>query len=223
MRFTERLHKKVMPIWKKSHDHPFVQGIGHGTLDQDKFRFYMIQDYLFLIDYAKLFGIGAIKANDLKTMGQFAKLLDATLNEEMALHREYAKKFGILEAELENAQASPITLAYSHYMLHVGQNGSLAELVASLLPCMWSYSEIGKELSKLNGALSHEFYGEWVQMYSSEEFGELAAWLIGLLDELAEGKLEAELSRLEEIFVNTSRYEYMFWDMSYHQSMWPTE
>ncbi|MCM3193900.1 thiaminase II [Priestia megaterium] len=220
MKFSERLYEKLQPIWRQNHNHPFVQGMGDGTLEKEKFRFYMIQDYLYLIDYAKLFAIGAMKATDLQTMGKFAALLHSTLNEEMSLHREYAKKFEISEKELEKAQPSPTTLAYTHYMLHVGQSGTLAELVAALLPCMWSYWEIGKELSEKPGA-NNEFYREWIEMYSSEEFGELATWCINLFDSLTEDKSEAELEKLEEIFLNTTRFEYMFWDMAYNEAMWP--
>lgn len=220
MKFSERLYEKLQPIWRQNHNHPFVQGMGDGTLEKEKFRFYMIQDYLYLIDYAKLFAIGAMKATDLQTMGKFAALLDSTLNEEMSLHREYTKKFEISEKELEKAQPSPTTLAYTHYMLHVGQSGTLAELVAALLPCMWSYWEIGKELSEKPGA-NNEFYREWIEMYSSKEFGELATWCINLFDSLTEEKSEAELEKLEEIFLNTTRFEYMFWDMAYNEAMWP--
>ncbi|ANF44919.1 MULTISPECIES: thiaminase II [Priestia] len=220
MKFSERLYEKLQPIWRQNHNHPFVQGMGDGTLEKEKFRFYMIQDYLYLIDYAKLFAIGAMKATNVQTMGKFAALLDSTLNEEMSLHREYAKKFEISEKELEKAQPSPTTLAYTHYMLHVGQSGTLAELVAALLPCMWSYWEIGKELSEKPGA-NNEFYREWIEMYSSEEFGELATWCINLFDSLTEDKSEAELEKLEEIFLNTTRFEYMFWDMAYNEAMWP--
>ncbi|ADE67918.1 MULTISPECIES: thiaminase II [Priestia] len=220
MKFSERLYEKLQPIWRQNHNHPFVEGMGDGTLEKEKFRFYMIQDYLYLIDYAKLFAIGAMKATDVQTMGKFAALLDSTLNEEMSLHREYAKKFEISEKELEKAQPSPTTLAYTHYMLHVGQSGTLAELVAALLPCMWSYWEIGKELSEKPGA-NNEFYREWIEMYSSEEFGELATWCINLFDSLTEDKSEAELEKLEEIFLNTTRFEYMFWDMAYNEAMWP--
>ncbi|MFC0472583.1 thiaminase II [Halalkalibacter kiskunsagensis] len=223
MKFSERLYEKLQPIWRKNHAHPFVQGIGDGTLDREKFRFFMIQDYLYLIDYAKLFALGAMKAEDVETMGKFAKLLDSTLNEEMSLHLKYAKKFEIEELEFKQAKPAPTTLAYTHYMLHVGQNGTLADLVAAVLPCMWSYWEIGKELNERPGANEHEFYGEWIQMYSSEEFGELAHWCIDLLDTLTEGKPELELEKLEEIFLNTTRFEYMFWDMSYKQEMWPTD
>ena len=223
MRFSQRLLEKLKPIWRKNHSHPFVQEMGAGTLDPDKFRFYMVQDYLYLIDYSKLFALGAVKATDLEDMNVFAALLHATLHEEMSLHRQYASRFGITREELENADPSPITLAYTHYMLHSGQNGTLAELVAALLPCAWSYWEIGKELNEIPGASEHELYGDWIKTYSSEEFGQTAQWCIDLLDKLAVGKSEAELLQLEKIFLNTTRYEYMFWDMAYNKEMWPTD
>ena len=106
-------------------------------------------------------------------------------------------------------------------MLQVSQNGTLAELVASLLPCMWSYWEIGKILNEEPGASEHEFYGEWIRMYASDEFGKLANWCIDLMDQLAEGKSDAELRHLVDIFLNTTRFEYMFWDMAYQEEMWP--
>lgn len=223
MKFSERLLAKVFPIWNKNHNHPFVQGIGDGTLAIEKFRFYLIQDYIYLIDYAKVFALGAVKSTDLETMGKFAMLLHSTLNEEMELHRQYAKRLGISVEELEKAKPASTTLAYTHYMLHISQNGTLAELVSSLLPCMWSYWEIGKALNELDDANQHEFYGEWISMYASDEFGELAKWCINLIDQLAEGKNESELKGLEDIFLNTTRFEYMFWDMAYNEMMWPTD
>ena len=141
----------------------------------------------------------------------------------MELHRQYAKKFSVTLEELEAAKPSPTTLAYTHYMLHVSQNGTLAELVAALLPCMWSYWEIGKDLKSREGASEHEFYGEWISMYASEEFGQLATWCIDLMDELTDGKPEIELAKLEEIFLNTTRFEYMFWDMAFNENMWPID
>ncbi|MBP1964124.1 thiaminase II [Paenibacillus aceris] len=223
MTFSGRLYDQLQPVWRRNHMHPFVQEMGAGTLNLEKFRFYMIQDYLYLKDYAKLFALGAVKSDDLAVMGKFAALLHSTLNEEMSLHRTYAARFGISKEELELAKPSPVTLAYTHYMLHTAQNGSLADLTAALLPCMWSYSEIGKELSRVPGASEHEYYGEWIKMYSSEEFGGLAQWCIELLDQLTEGKPESELVRLEEIFLNTTRYEYLFWEMAYRMEGWPAE
>ncbi|MFD1064673.1 thiaminase II [Oceanobacillus locisalsi] len=221
MTFTERIRQSADSIWEKSHQHPFVQGIGNGTLDIEAFKFYMCQDYKYLIEYSKVIAMGTVLAKDLDTMSGFAKSLDETLNFEMDLHRQYAERLGISKEALEATVPGPVTLAYSSNMLAEAQKGSLASLIAAILPCAWSYYEIGLELAKKPGALEHEQYGEWVKMYSSDEFGSIGKWLIEKLDELAKGCTEAELDDLEAIFLNTSRYEYMFWDMAYNRESWP--
>ncbi len=101
------------------------------------------------------------------------------------LHCQYAGKLGISKEELEAAQPAPTTLAYSHYMLAVAHSGSIAHLLAALLPCLWSYWSIGKELSRIPGSTEHPFYGIWVKMYSSEDFGQLARWAIDLMNQEA--------------------------------------
>lgn len=222
MKFSQLLYDNVQEIWEKTHHHPFINGLGAGNLSVEYFIRYMKQDYIFLIDYAKLFAFASAKATDLETMGAFAKLLNETLHGEMELHRQYAAKFSITNEQLVATRATPINLAYTRYMLTVAQNGSLAELVSALLPCMWSYWEIGKMLvANYPGSDEHPLYGEWIRMYSSEEFGSLATWLIDLLDKLTEGKPKRELQELEQHFLTTSRYEYMFWDMVYKGDDWP--
>ncbi|KMK75905.1 thiaminase II [Alkalihalobacillus pseudalcaliphilus] len=223
MKFSQRLYEAAKPIWEKSHSHPFVQGIGDGSLDIEKFKFFMCQDYIYLIDYSRLFALGSLKASDLTTMQVFAKMLHVTLDEEMSLHRAYAKRLGISEEELEATKPAPTTLAYSSYMLNIAQRGSLKELLAAIMPCTWSYYEIGLRLSEIPGAREHEWYGEWIRMYESDEFGAVAQWQIQLIDELTASSTEKELQELEEIFLTTSRFEYMFWDMSFEQTSWPME
>jgi thiaminase (transcriptional activator TenA) len=222
MKFSDRLYQNVNEVWEKTHQHPFVIGLGTGDLPVESFIRYMKQDYVFLIDYSKLFALGTVKAKDIETMAAFAKLLHETLHGEMDLHRGYAEKFGITHLQLEETKPTPINLAYTRYMLNVAQNGSIEELISALLPCMWSYWEISKLLAKrYPDASEHHLYGEWVKMYSSSEFGSLATWLIDLLDRLADGKPERELAILEEHFLTTSRFEYMFWDMVYQGGDWP--
>lgn len=221
--FTDRLWKKVQPIWEAYLEHRFVKGIGDGTLDQEKFKHYMKQDYVYLVEYSRVFAIGSAKAPDLKTMTMFANLLHGTLNMEMELHREYAAKFGITNEELEKTEPSATATAYTSYMLNVSQLGGVENATAAVLACAWSYNYIGKELAEWPGALNHEFYGNWVQMYASEEFTQLAENCKKLINDLAAGKSERELKSLEEIVLKTSKFEYMFWDMVENQSMWPTD
>jgi thiaminase (transcriptional activator TenA) len=222
MKFSDRLYQNVRGIWEQTHQHPFVVGLGKGDLPVESFITYMKQDYAFLMDYSRLFAIATVKARDLDTMASFAKLLHETLHTEMELHRQYALRFGITHQELEATKPTPMNLAYTRYMLHVAENGSLEELISALLPCMWSYWEIGKlVVETYPGSREHSLYGEWVTMYSSNEFGALALWLIDLLNDLTEGKPERELAVLEEHFLNTSRFEYMFWDMVFKGEDWP--
>jgi len=220
--FTERLYANVQPIWAQNHHHPFVQELGKGTLAAEKFIHYLKQDYVYLIQYAKLFAIGTVKAHNLETMNKLAGILHETLHIEMELHRQYAKSFGISREELESAKPAPANLAYTSYMLNTAQNGSLAEVIACLLPCAWDYWEIGKLLRNQYGhQLVSNPYSQWIETYDSTEFAESTKSLIRLLDELAEGMPEREFAKLEENFLITSKYEFLFWEMNDKPQDWP--
>ncbi|WP_058306435.1 thiaminase II [Gracilibacillus massiliensis] len=219
--FTDRLWERVEPIWSSYLDHPFVKGLGDGTLEQEKFEHWLKQDYVYLIDYARLFAIGSAKAEDLEKMTVFAKLLHGVLDVEMDLHRKYAADFGISKEELEATEPSAITTAYTSYMLNLSQRGGVENVVASVLACEWSYNFIGKSLAKWPGALDDNFYKSWIEMYSSNEFTDLAEETKQLMNQVTEGKPEHELAQIEEIVVKTSQFEYMFWDMVDNKENWP--
>lgn len=220
--FSDRLFNTVQPVWNACLDHPFVQGIAHGTLAQDRFRHYLKQDYVYLVEYCKVFALGAAKSPDLDTMGLFSSLLHGTLHLEMDLHRAYAAEFGIAPLELERTQASAALTGYTSYMLSVAQAGGVENAAAAVLACAWSYNFIGRELARSHPAsLQHPFYGKWVQMYSSPEFTALAERCIALVNRLSAGKPEHELQALEDIVRKTSAFEYLFWDMADRLELWP--
>lgn len=212
---SDRLHEAAAPVWEMCLKHPFVVGIGDGTLDVEKFKFFMLQDYLYLFDYAKVFALGVVKACDPELMRTFAKNVDAVLGGEMNIHRAYMKRLGITEEQVFAVKPSLDNLSYTNYMLSVASAGTPVEIVASILACSWSYAEIGQTLAKIPGALRHPFYGEWIQGYSSEEYTASNDALIRLMNDLAKDAPEEHLKRLTEIFVNCSRYELGFWDMAW--------
>lgn len=219
--FTERIWKRVEPIWSSYLEHPFVKGLGDGTLSNEKFQHWLKQDYVYLIEYAKLMAIGSAKSRDLSTMSTFANLLHGTLFMEMDLHRKFAASFGISSDELEATDSAATNTAYTSYMLNHAQRGGAEHVVACLLACAWSYNFIGKSLAEKGGLSQSNPYHAWVETYSGEEFTDLSNDAIRLMDELTEGKPEAELAELEEIIVKTSYYEYMFWDMCENLETWP--
>ena len=219
-RFTDRLRRGAEAVWEAQHRHPFVRGIGEGTLDLERFKFWVRQDYLFLIEYGRLLALAAARAPDLPTMTWFAGLLWETLETEVGLHRSYAAEFGISSEELEAEEKAPVTQAYTDFLVRTASAGDFAELVAALLPCLWGFCEVGQRLAE-GPPPTDERYRRWIEMYSSAGFAALAEWCRELLDRLAEGRREEELSRLEAAFLTSSRYEYLFWEMAYRRERWP--
>jgi thiaminase (transcriptional activator TenA) len=219
-RLSELLRQKVAGIWEAQHEHPFVRGIGDGTLGLERFQFWLRQDYVFLIEYARLLALATARSPDLETMTRFATLLKETVETEMNLHRVYAAEFGISHEQLEREPTAPTTRGYTDFLLRVAATGDFAELVAALLPCTWAFSEIGRRLA-MQPAPSENRYARWIAMYSSREFAELAEWCRDLLDSLAAGLPERDLQKLEAAFLTSSRYEWQFWEMAWKMELWP--
>ena len=212
---SEHLYQAAHPIWEACLTHPFVTGIGDGTLSIEKFQHFMLQDYLYLFDYAKVFALGVLKARHPELMKIFAKNVDSILDGEMKIHRSYMERLGIREEQVFDVKPSLDNLSYTNYMLNVAHSGGPREIVAAILACSWSYAEIGQTLAKRPGAAEHPFYGEWICGYASEEYANTNQALIELMDQLAADVTEEELAYLTEIFVHCSRYELSFWDMSW--------
>lgn len=212
---SSRLHEAAAPIWQACLDHPFVTGIGDGSLPVEKFRHFMLQDYLYLFDYARVFALGVVKARDPELMRTFAQNVDAILGGEMNIHRAYMKRLGMTEEQVFQGKPALDNLSYTNYMLAVANAGGPMEIVAAILACSWSYAEIGQALAARPGAAEHPFYGEWIRGYASAEYAATNQALIQLMDRLAADATEEQLSYLTDIFVNCSRYELGFWDMSW--------
>ena len=213
--FTDRLYLSAAPIWKKCMEHPFVKGIGDGSLPLEKFRYFMLQDYVYLYDYARVFALGTVKAKDPALMREFARNVDEVLHGEMEIHRAYMKRLGIPEEQAETVKPALPNLSYTSYMIAEAQAGTVADIVAAILSCSWSYADIGLSLAEIPGAADHPFFGEWIRGYSGKEYQKTNRSLIELMNRLSEGLPEDQKAHLEEIFVNCSLYELGFWDMAW--------
>jgi len=209
--FSVQLRAGADALWQAQHDHPVVRGIGDGSLPPAAFARYVRQDYLFLIDYARLLALGAARAPDLDTMRRFAELAQAILGEEMELHRAFAAGLGITAAELEAEEPAPETTIYTDFLVRTAATGDFGELAAALLPCMWGYAEVGQRLAE-RGLPEEEAYARWIEMYASAEFAALATWCRGLVDRLAAETGEAGRARMRRAFETCSRHELGFWD-----------
>lgn len=214
MSLTDELYQSAEEIWESYLHHPFVKGIEEGNLDKEKFRFYMIQDYLYLLEYAKVFAIGVTKTKDETLMRQFASFVHSILDGEMKIHKAYMNRLGITAEEVKNAETSLDNQSYTSYMLDVANSGDALDILVAVLSCQWSYQFIGQHIAKIDGTLEHPQYGEWVAGYSSKEFEEVTEDMINNINLLGKGISQEKKQYLIHIFVTCSRYEYNFWEMA---------
>ncbi|AKH98035.1 thiaminase II [Halanaeroarchaeum sulfurireducens] len=219
MGFTDELETRAEPVWESILEHPMVVELGEGTLDEEPFRYFIRQDYRYLIDNARALAQGTAKAPDYERMTTFAELLTLTVDFEMDLHRSYAQEFGIPEAELEATEPSPTTRGYTDFLLRIGATGTFGEIVAALLPCMWTFNETGKRLAE-NGLPDDERYATWVQTYAGDEYTELTRAAEDIMDDLAADASQEERERYRSLFETGVRYEYRFWDAAWRQEEW---
>lgn len=219
MQLTERLFESVKDIWAGYLEQPFVKELGNGTLDEKKFRFYMVQDYRYLLQYAKVFALGVVKSDDEVMMHRFAAMVNDTLDGEMKIHKAYMSRLGITNEEISSTPSSLVNSAYTSYMLDEAFRGGAMEIIIAVLSCAWSYAYIGEQLNKIPGAAEHPLFGEWVQGYVSEEYRRSTQDIMDVVNELGENISAEEEKKITEIFVKCSRYEKRFWDMAYSMEM----
>lgn len=215
MKTTNALLAATQEIWENYNQHPFVLGIQNGTLDKEKFRYYIIQDYLYLEDYAKTFAVGVAKAKSLKIANLFAKYI-AVMNGELNVHSGYLARLGITQEEVDSTPRSLDNLSYTSYMLRVAYEEGEAEILAAILSCAYSYEIIAKNIVKNNpNSINDEFYGDWIKGYISDDYAEENGILLKELNRLTDTYSETQRQHLIDIFVACSRYELAFWEMSW--------
>jgi thiaminase/transcriptional activator TenA len=154
-------------------------------------------------------------------MGHFTKLASDTLVVERALHQEYGKVWKMPEQEMVATPMAPTNYAYTRHLLHMAETGTPAEITVVALPCAWIYCDVGSHLLKNGPAPDHHPYKNWLNLYASPEFAEVARWMREKVDLWVKDAGGDEKRRMESHFIISSRYEYLFWDMAWKEEKWP--
>ncbi|MGL5314043.1 MAG: thiaminase II [Peptostreptococcaceae bacterium] len=218
MKFTDYLFERNKDIWEGYLNHPFIKEIGKGTLPKEKFLSYLIQDYLYLKEFVRVFAMGVVKSNTIQEMKLFDSGIGGSIEDETATHIKYMEKLGVMACDAENYPLKITNISYTSYMHSVAMTSGLKEIVMATLPCTWSYYYIGKHLSETyKESLEDNYYGEWIQSYSSEEFGVVVEKWINYTNEICKNLSENEKESLNNIFNKASIYEMDFWNMAYEE------
>jgi thiaminase/transcriptional activator TenA len=219
MTFTDELWQSIETIYAAIVRHPFLRGLTDGSLPRESFRFYTVQDALYLREFARALSIVAARAPEDDWIIMFNEHAAGALRVERALHESFFREFGLSPEDVAATPLAPTNLAYTSYLLTVAYAAPFHEAITALLPCYWIYWEVGKELERAGSP--DPLYARWIGTYASKEFGSLVRAVLDANDKTASRLQRAELDMMRRHFIVASRYEWMFWEMGYRRETWP--
>jgi len=217
MKVSERLRKDADDVWGKIIEHPFVVELYSGTLPMEKFRFYILQDYNYLIASIKNFSIISSKADSIDAMKEITEIVHLESVSELKGYEEFLGKLGYTIEDAGNIEPIPMNVSYANFLLSTSSLKSYAESIASVLPCFWSYAEIAEHHKNKLGKNKNRSYIDWASVYLSESYVNLVKKIKRLVDESGE---TVSYEMLKKMFITASKYEYMYWDAVYNMSTW---
>ena len=117
--FAQRMRKAADLVWEEGYQQPFIRELGEGTLQRERFAFYLLQDFRYVNDYARVHALGLAKATDPEIMAFMLKVQNGALQVETEVHRSYLASYGITEEQMNNVRQSAFARAYtSNYPFH---------------------------------------------------------------------------------------------------------
>ena len=218
--FSEQLRQRGERIWRAIDGHPFLRELHDGSLPMNRFSYFILQDYVYLLDFAQVLCQGGAKAPNLEILELFCRHALGAVEVERSFHASFGKTLGLSRKQLDAVPKGPRTQSYIDHLQSVARGGTLGELVAAVLPCYWIYGETGKRLYKDRPA-KPKIYREWIETYASDAFWQPVREQISLMDRLGAAAGGAEKKRMVDLFMLSSRYEYLFWDQAYRLESWP--
>ena len=213
--FSESLRQEALPIWESIFAHPFLEEIEAAELPLEKFRYYVEQDYHYLAGFGQVVATALSKAPDTRTLRRLTRRITTPV--ERPLHGRMFELLETSEDAVETVPLSPTNMAYINHMQTAASMGGVSEAAAALLPCPWTYHEIGERIA----VPEHPVYSYWAQPYRDGLLKESTAAWRELVDEYAANGGPATREAMRSAFITSSRYEFMFWTMAYNMESWP--
>jgi thiaminase (transcriptional activator TenA) len=217
--FSDRVWQSTAPLRAAIHDLPFNRELAAGTLAAERFRFYIVQDALYLDQYGRALALAAARGPDTGALKDFAQYAIGAVEVEMALHKTFLRTFDIDPASLVNAERAPDCHAYTSFLLATAYHEPWEVLLAALLPCFWLYWDVGTTIAK--HASGDNPYRAWIDTYADDAFGDAVRAVIAATDRAAADASETVRVRMTEAFIRSCQYEWLFWDGAWHRRSWP--
>ncbi len=212
--FTAGLWEVAAPVYDDILRLPFNVELADGTLDRDRFRFYIFQDSRYLADFARALAIAGARLDATEQVLEYLRFAEGAIVVERALHASYFAEFGVPEG----LEQSPACAFYTNYLLATASHRSVEEAVAALLPCFWIYREVGTAIHAR--AAADNPYRRWIDTYAGEDFSASVDRAIAITDDVAAGAAPATRERMRDAYLTSSRLEWLFWDSAHRMERW---
>ncbi|CDQ18616.1 thiaminase (transcriptional activator TenA) [Halobacillus karajensis] len=223
MSFTKQLRIENEDVFQRIFTHPFVEGIGKGEVPKEALAHYIKADYEYLNAFMHVYGLAISKSPDRQSIRLFHDQIGFVLNSEVHPHHNFCEQIGMSYEDLQGYPLPPTADHYVKHMLYHAHHGGIGEILAALLPCPWTYYEIGVELMKTYQPEDSHPFLTWIQFYADVRTKTLTNLLCEHLDAYAEQASESEKIKMREAFRKSCQLEYSFWEMAYTQEEWPAE
>ena len=216
MKLSERLYEGAAELWREAADKPFVREMALGTLDEKRFRHYMIQDYFYLLDYIDILKSIREQTQDAELVDFLQNVINETEHETYRVHLPYMRKMGVSDEEIRGAVKIPEITGYTGYMREQIRTNGLTAGLTALLQCSWLYAYIAeRNVSEHSDEIAASPYRFWFDAYTCEAYINANQMWINALDRETESIGSDEAALLNEIFRTCAGYENRLWDGVY--------
>jgi len=216
--FSSKMREAADSQFKNFLKCPFVTELGLGKLPLAKFRYYIIQDNLFLEDATQARRLMAAKAPR-RLRANLDRLLKSMNRFELFSRRQaVSKRLGITASTMRQAHRSPTTITYTSFLIRTAAIATVGESLAAMMACPWTYSELGEKYAN-SIAMKHPIFGPWLTIYQTPAMNSWLEELKNIIDKIpAQQRIKR---RMIHNFVTACKLECMFWDMAYRMEKWP--
>ena len=216
MTLTSNLKNKYSDLWESMTHHRFVSELSDGSLDENVFKKYFLQDYVFVNDLVTLASQAITKSPNIDGASVFNNFLTGILDPENDLFLRFFKELGASEKEYSSAKASPTTQAFGDFLVRTSFEGSFDDIALVLFVTEGTYLDWGTRLINERANPQNSVYREWIDLHGPEVLGDLVIWLENYLDN--DSKISRD--RADYLFHTALRYEFLFWESSYSNELW---
>jgi thiaminase/transcriptional activator TenA len=213
---SDRLREDAGGIWEQIFTHPFVIELYGGSLPLEKFRFYALQDYNYLVTDIKNLAILASRAGSVGAMKEILEIAHLEATSEFQSYERLLSELGYTIEDAIKTEPTAVNTSYGAFLIATSSLATFGEGLAATLPCLWSYQEIAERHRDKLAGNKNDLYTRWASVYLSADYRQLVEKMKSLLDEA----IGVDYGKLREAFITASRYEYLYWDMAYGTMGW---